>query len=84
MNILGSAFKLGAGLAVGTGVALVAPAVVPIAAGIARRVAIAAIKGGLFAFEGFKITLTGAREMLEDLVAEAKAESRRNRTESLE
>jgi hypothetical protein len=84
LNLLGSAFKLGAGLAVCAGVVLSAPAVIPILAGIMHPLAKAAIKGGILAYEGFKITLAGARDTFEDLVAEARAEIHPEQPESSE
>jgi len=62
------------GLAIGIGAAVLAPAVLPIIAGVAKPVAKAAIKGGLILFEKGKETFAEIGEVVEDLVAEVKAE----------
>ena len=63
-----------ANLAIGTGVVLLAPMVLPIVGSVAKPVAKAAIKGALMTYEGVKVTLAEAKESLEDITAEAKAE----------
>lgn len=62
------------GLAIGIGAAVLAPAVLPVLAGVAKPVAKAAIKGGLVLFEKGKETFAEVGEVVEDLVAEVKAE----------
>src|SRR5271169_6168753 len=73
------------GLAIGIGAAVLAPAVIPVIAGVAKPVAKAAIKGGLVLFEKGKETFAELGEVVEDLVAEAKseiAEAEKNATAS--
>ncbi len=62
------------GLLIGIGAAILAPVVLPILASIAKPVAKAAVKGGIMLYEKGKETVAEAGEMLEDIVAEAKAE----------
>lgn len=62
------------GLAIGIGTAVVAPIVLPLLAGIAKPIAKAAIKGGISLYEKGKEQLAETGEILEDIVAEAKAE----------
>ena len=62
------------GLAIGIGAAVLGPAVLPVLASVAKPVAKAAIKGGLVLFEKGKETFAEMGEVVEDLVAEAKAE----------
>jgi len=62
------------GLAIGIGAAVLAPVVLPVIAGVAKPVAKAAIKGGLVLFEKGKETFAEVGEVVEDLVAEVKAE----------
>ena len=66
-NILG-------GLAIGIGASVVAPAVIPILASVAKPLAKATIKGGFLLYEKGRETLAETQEVIEDLVAEAKAE----------
>lgn len=62
------------GLAIGVGSAVLAPALVPILASVAKPLTKAAIKGGLIIFERGKEVAAETQEILEDLVAEARAE----------
>lgn len=62
------------GLLIGVGAAVLAPVVLPILASIARPLAKATIKSGLMLYEKGRETLAEAGEMVEDLVAEARAE----------
>ena len=62
------------GLAIGAGVAILAPIVVPMVAAIVKPLAKSAIKGGILAFEKGKVAVAEAKEVVEDLVAEAKSE----------
>jgi hypothetical protein len=62
------------GLAIGIGVAVLAPVVIPIVASAAKPLTKAAIKGGLALYESGRETLADVGEVLEDLVAEAQAE----------
>jgi hypothetical protein len=61
-------------IAVGAGVVLLAPVVIPIVGSILKPLAKAAIKGGILAYEGAKVSVAEAKETIEDLTAEAKAE----------
>jgi peptide subunit release factor 1 (eRF1) len=62
------------GLAVGIGAAIIAPAVMPIVASVVKPLAKAAIKGGIIFYEKGRETIAEVSEMVEDIVAEAKAE----------
>lgn len=62
------------GLAIGIGVAVLGPVVVPLVASVAKPLAKAAIKGGLTLYEKGRETVAEMGEVLEDLVAEAKSE----------
>lgn len=63
-----------ANLAIGAGVVLVAPVVLPLVGEVAKPVAKAVVKGALMTYEGVKVALVEAKESLEDITAEAKAE----------
>jgi Protein of unknown function (DUF5132) len=73
MKILGNGLNIGS-LAVGAGVILLAPVVIPVIGAILKPVAKAIIKGGIMAYEGAKVSIAETRETLEDIAAEAKAE----------
>ncbi len=62
------------GLAIGVGSAIIAPLVVPALSKAAKPLAKAAIKGGLVLFETGKEKLAEAQELMDDLLAEARAE----------
>lgn len=62
------------GLAIGIGAAVLAPAVLPVVASVVKPLAKAAIKGGIMLYEKGRETAAEAIEMVEDIVAEAKAE----------
>jgi galactitol-specific phosphotransferase system IIC component len=62
------------GILIGIGAAVVAPVVLPILASIAKPVAKAAVKGGIMMYEKGKEVVAETGEMIEDIVAEAKAE----------
>jgi hypothetical protein len=74
MKFLGNGFKVGTGLAVGAGVILLAPIVIPMVSGVLKTLTKATIKGTLIAAEKTKMTIAEAKETIEDLAAEAKAE----------
>jgi hypothetical protein len=61
-------------LAVGAGVVLLTPIVLPVIGAILKPMAKAAIKGTLLAYEGAKVSIAETKEALEDLTAEAKSE----------
>jgi hypothetical protein len=62
------------GLAIGLGVAVLGPVLVPLVAGVAKPLAKAAIKGGLTLYEKGKETMAEAGEVIEDLIAESRSE----------
>jgi hypothetical protein len=62
------------GLAIGVGTAILAPVVIPMIASIAKPLAKAAIKGGIMLYEKNREFIAEATEVVEDLVAEARAE----------
>ena len=72
MRFLGNGLKFGTSVAIGAGVVLLAPVVIPILGSIMKPLAKTAIKGGILAYEGMKVTL-------KDLAAEAKAEISQDR-----
>lgn len=67
-------------LAVGAGVVLLAPVVIPVLGSIVKPMAKAVIKGGLLAYEGAKVTIAESKETIEDLAAEAKSEITNKKT----
>jgi capsid protein len=67
------------GLAVGIGAAVIAPAVMPVLAGVAKPLAKALIKGGISLYEKGREAIAEGGEVLEDIVAEAKAELEQER-----
>ena len=73
MRIFGSSINVGT-LAIGAGVVLLAPVVIPVVAGLLKPLAKNAIKGSLIAYEKAKLATAETMESLEDLAAEAKAE----------
>ena len=62
------------GLFIGVGAAILAPAILPILASIARPLSKGAIKGGILLYEKGKESVAEAGEKIEDLLAEVKAE----------
>jgi hypothetical protein len=62
------------GLAIGIGAAILAPVIIPVVAAVAKPLSKAAIKGGVLLYERGKEVFAEAGELVEDLVAEAKAE----------
>jgi hypothetical protein len=73
MKILNGSLSMGS-LAMGAGVVLLAPVIIPVVGSILKPVAKAVIKGGLLAYEGAKVSVAETKETLEDLAAEAKSE----------
>lgn len=61
-------------LALGVGAIVLAPVVIPALASVSRPLAKAAIKSGIILFEKGRETFAEFGEVMEDLVAEAKAE----------
>lgn len=61
-------------LAIGAGVVLLAPVVLPIVGSVAKPVIKAVIKGALVTVEGARVVIEEAKESFEDITAEVKAE----------
>ena len=61
-------------VALGAGIVLLAPVVIPMIGAVLKPVTKALIKGGLVAYESAKLSLAETKETLEDLAAEAKSE----------
>lgn len=72
--IIGANIGLGTGIVLGAAAILVAPVVLPVVTGIVKSLAKAGIKGGLILYEKSKLAVEEAKETLEDLTAEARAE----------
>jgi hypothetical protein len=70
----------GKGIAIGIGVAILAPLLLPTVAKAARPLARAAIKSGLLLFEKGRETAAELGEVMEDLLAEAQAEIEQNQS----
>lgn len=75
MKLFGASIsEFGGAMIIGAGVVLLAPVVIPIVASVMKPLAKAAIKGGILAYEGAKVAVAEAKEAVEDIAAEAKAE----------
>ncbi|MBS3908501.1 MAG: DUF5132 domain-containing protein [Actinobacteria bacterium] len=76
MSILENALKgnTATGIAIGLGAAILVSAAAPIVAGVVKPVAKAAIKSGIILYGRSKEAYAEAREVTEDLVAEARSE----------
>ncbi|MFO7748656.1 MAG: DUF5132 domain-containing protein [Desulfobacteraceae bacterium] len=61
-------------VAVGAGVVILTPIVLPLVGSIAKPIFKAVIKGALVTYEGTRVAIAEAKESLEDITAEAKAE----------
>ncbi len=61
-------------LAVGVGVAILAPVIVPVLSSIGKPLAKSVIKSGILMYEKGRETFAELGEVLDDLIAEAKAE----------
>ena len=77
MGLLDNALKgtVLTGLAIGIGAAVLAPAVLPVLAGVAKPLAKAAMKSGLILYNKGREIVAEAGEVTEDLWAEAKSEA---------
>jgi hypothetical protein len=62
------------GLAIGLGATILAPLVIPVVASVAKPLAKAVIKSGFILYEKSREVVAEAGEVIEDLMAEAKAE----------
>ena len=74
MKLLGGNLKAGTAMAVGAGVVLLAPVIIPAVASVLKPVAKAVIKGGMLAFENARIAVAETKETIEDIAAEARSE----------
>ena len=61
-------------MAVGAGVVLLAPVVVPIVASVMKPMVKAVFKGGILAYENARIAIAETTETIEDIAAEARSE----------
>ncbi len=64
----------GRGLLIGLAAAALVPLILPLVAGVAKPFARAAIKTGIIAYEKGREVVAEVGEVIEDLVAEARAE----------
>jgi hypothetical protein len=71
------------GLAIGIGAAILAPIVIPAVAAVAKPLAKAALKGGILLYDRGKEAVAEAGEVIEDLMAETKAEIAEARKEAV-
>jgi hypothetical protein len=76
MAILDEVFKNGAGtgVLVGLGAVILAPVILPVVGAVVKPAAKGAIKLGVMLYERGSETIAEVGEVIEDLVAEAKAE----------
>ena len=65
---------LGTGLAIGLGTAILAPVVLPVMVAAVKPLIKGGMKLGFVLYEKSKVTVEEAKEVWEDLAAEAKAE----------
>lgn len=84
MAILDNGLKVGTGLAIGVGAILLAPVVIPAVAAIVKPLVKAGIKGGLVLYEKSIVAIAEAKEVIEDLAAEARAEVSREQAMAAE
>ena len=61
-------------LAIGVGIAVVGPVLIPVASSMLKPLAKAAIKGGIVLYDKSREKLEESKEIIEDLVAEVKSE----------
>jgi hypothetical protein len=69
-------------MAIGAGVVLLAPVVIPAVASVMKPLAKAAIKGGLLAYENARVAIAETKETLEDIAAEAQSEMTATRSQA--
>lgn len=84
MAILDNGLKVGTGLALGVGAILLAPVLIPAVAAIVKPLVKAGIKGGLVLYEKSIVAIAEAKEVIEDLAAEARAEVSREQSMTAE
>lgn len=66
--------NIATGLAIGIGAAILTPVILPLLSSIGKPLAKSAIKSGILVYEKGRETFAELGEVLDDLVAEAKAE----------
>ncbi|MGD8443877.1 MAG: DUF5132 domain-containing protein [Desulfobacterales bacterium] len=69
-------------MAVGAGVVLLAPVVVPIVASVMKPMVKAVFKGGILAYENARIAVAETKETIEDIAAEARSEISAGQTQA--
>jgi hypothetical protein len=74
MALFDNGFRVGTGAAIGIGALILAPVLLPVVASAARPLIKAGMKGGIMLYEKGKEMIAETQELLEDLVAEVKAE----------
>jgi ABC-type phosphate transport system permease subunit len=74
MKLFGGGLKTGSAMAIGTGVVLLAPIIIPAVASVMRPLAKAVIKGGMLAYENACIAVAETKETIEDIAAEARSD----------
>ena len=74
MKIFGGGLKTGSAMAIGAGVVLLAPIIIPAVASVLKPVAKAVIKGGMLAYENARVAVAETKETIEDIAAEARSE----------
>jgi len=74
MKLFGGELRTGTAMAVGAGVVLLAPIVIPVLVSVLKPVAKAVIKGGMLAYENACIAVAETKETIEDIAAEARSE----------
>jgi len=74
MGIFDNGLTVGTGLVIGVGALILAPAVIPGMAAVVRPLAKASIKSGMMFVDKAMEMMAEAREMIEDLTAEARTE----------
>jgi len=76
MGLFGGGWKgnIVTSLAIGVGVAVVGPILIPVASSMLKPLAKATIKGGIVLYDKSREKLEEGKEIIEDLVAEVKSE----------
>ncbi len=74
MRLFQGGMKTGTAMAIGAGVVLLAPVVIPAVASVLKPLAKAAIKGGMLAYENARVAIAETKETIEDIAAEAQSE----------
>jgi hypothetical protein len=74
MGVFDNGFRLGTGLMIGVGAIILTPVVLPVVVAVAKPLIKAGIKGGMMLVARGREMVAEATEVMEDIVAEAKAE----------